>query len=148
MEEPQITTGSNTNKNKAPRPRHMILLLGFVILLVIALTIVGIRKNKESKAGAPNKFVIAGKVDVTADAFVPATIRIKKGETVQWTNTEAAPHQVATDPFPTEDGLKTFKQETAMTNDQMYDYTFDKVGTYTYHDHLNPTKLKGTVIVE
>lgn len=87
-------------------------------------------------------------VTITNAGFVPQTVRIKKGTQVTWTNTEKNPHWVASDPHPTHTGLPGFDSLSALTANDSYTYTFDKTGTFTYHDYLNPLKFKGTVIVE
>lgn len=86
-------------------------------------------------------------VSITSNGFVPETIMIKRGEKVKWVNTDEGPHQIASDPHPTHSNLAGLGSLALLTNDS-YIFTFDSVGTFTYHDHLNPLKLKGTVIVE
>lgn len=71
--------------------------------------------------------------------FVPATIRIKKGTKVTWTNKDIAQHNVAaTD--------KSFTTELVGKNGSV-EVTFDKAGTFSYICEPHPY-MKGTVIVE
>jgi len=89
-----------------------------------------------------------GEVSVTAAGFVPATVTIKVGQAVTWTNTDSAPHVVASDPYPTDNALTGFDSQQDLSTNDHYSFVFDKAGTYTYHDDLNPYTLEGTVIVK
>ncbi len=115
------------------------------ILAVIILIFIPKIKEYRLKTGSSQTSAV---VSISASGFMPDTVKIKQGQTVEWRNENDEPRQIASDPFPTEDGLKGFRQETSMTKGQVYKYTFNKKGTFTYHDHANPLKLKGTVIVE
>jgi len=122
------------------------LLIGLVFVVMIALKSATV--SKPTKASDEVAQLQAGKVAITSSGFVPATITIKAGDTVTWTNQDSSQHQVATDPYPTEDALAGFKAEIPTAQNLTYSYKFTKVGTYTYHDHLNPLKFKATVIVK
>lgn len=86
-------------------------------------------------------------VSITQDGFSPQTIQIKKGQSVTFTNTDSREHQVASDPHPTHTNLPGFDNQEALLMNDSYVYTFEKTGTFTYHDHLNPLKFHGTVVV-
>ncbi len=86
-------------------------------------------------------------VNITPTGFSPATITIKKGDYVQFTNTDTATHWPASDPHPTHTGYPGFDAEKALKNGENYRFQFNKVGTWGYHDHLHPN-LHGTVIVQ
>lgn len=88
-----------------------------------------------------------GNVSITAGGFVPATVEIEKGSSVTWINLDKKSHQVASDPHPTHTLLPELVSDPLFTNDS-FTFTFDKTGTFTYHDHLNPLKLRGTVVVK
>lgn len=86
------------------------------------------------------------KVTISATGFSPKTVTIKVGEAVTWTNSDSANHTVNSDPHPTHTiypslNLGPIQPGTSKS------LTFDKVGTYRYHDHLNPS-LTGTVTVQ
>lgn len=70
-------------------------------------------------------------------AFSPATLTVKAGSTVTWTNQDTIAHDVKGD---------TFQSATLNTGDA-FQFTFDKAGTYEYICGLHPT-MKGTIIVE
>lgn len=97
-------------------------------------------------------------VTVTYDGttFTPATVTIKKGDSVTFTST-AGDMWVATGPHPAHTGYSNtslaqhcpdvsgtaFDQCKAGTS---YTFTFEKAGTWPYHNHLN-SKVFGKVVV-
>mgnify|MGYP001567587401 CR=1 FL=1 len=87
-------------------------------------------------------------ITITKDGFVPAQINVKKGTEVIWTNTDEAAHQVASDPHPTHDKLKGLGDGEVLAKGESFSFTFEKSGSYSYHDHLNPLKFNGKVVVE
>lgn len=88
------------------------------------------------------------KITITKDGFVPAVIQVKKGTEVIWTNTDETAHQVASDPHPTHDKLKDLGDGEVLAKGESFSFIFEKSGSFTFHDHLNPIKFKGEVIVE
>jgi plastocyanin len=81
------------------------------------------------------------KTSVKIDNFTfnPATVTIKAGSTVHWTNGDDIPHTVASTD-------KLFKSKVMDTNEE-YEYKFDKPGTYDYFCSLHP-KMTAKVIVQ
>jgi plastocyanin len=75
-------------------------------------------------------------------AFSPATLTIKTGTTVTWTNQDGAPHQIASDPG----APVAFKSESLVTG-ASYQFTFTQAGIYSYHCTIHPS-MKGTIIVQ
>lgn len=87
-------------------------------------------------------------ITVTAQGFVPQTILIKKGSSVNWTNRDNKPHQIASDPHPTHSLLPALGKGKLLPAGSSFTLTFDKAGTFSYHDEENPLKFKGVVIVK
>lgn len=85
-------------------------------------------------------------VNITSSGFSPNSVTINKGDTVKFVNTDTTTHWPASDPHPTHTDYPGFDANKALTNGASYSFTFAKVGTWGYHDHLKPT-LHGTVIV-
>lgn len=77
-------------------------------------------------------------------AFSPATITIKVGTTVTWTNNTSAPHTVTSDDGTTFDSGAS---NPISANGGTYSFTFTKAGTFTYHCQIHPF-MKATVIVQ
>src|SRR5919201_5036935 len=77
-------------------------------------------------------------VKITRTAFSPATVTIKTGDAVKWTNSDTRNHQVVAN-------NGTFVSA-ILKPGQSYAFTFKAAGKYAYHDALNAA-LKGTVSV-
>ena len=67
---------------------------------------------------------MAAEVKIDNFSFSPATLEIKAGTTVTWTNADDIPHTVVSND-------KLFKSK-ALDTDQKFSFTFDKPGTYPY----------------
>ena len=80
-------------------------------------------------------------VEVKIDnfSFSPATLEIKTGTTVTWTNADDIPHTVVSND-------KVFKSK-VLDTDQKFSFTFDKPGTYPYFCSLHP-KMTAKVVVQ
>lgn len=136
-----------TPLSPSPRRRHVGRWLTFFAVIlavgtVTALTLLGTDDSNTVNA-AP-----AGTVSITAQGFEPQTIKVKRGQAVTWVNQDDKPHHVVADPFPSGDSLKSLNSIEPLTKDDAYTSTFEKMGTFTYHDQLDPVGFKATVIVE
>lgn len=85
-------------------------------------------------------------VTLTSDGFSPASITVRIGTKVTWINqsgvgatVDSDPHPVHTDYQPL--NLGSFKDGGTISS------TFDKPGTYGYHNHLNPSQ-SATIVVQ
>jgi len=126
--------------------------IGMVVLLVIIVVgafIFASGSNNTSNPGgsAALAAVAPAEVNITATAFVPSTVKVKVGQAVTWTDTDTSPHVVASDPYPTDNGVSGFDSKQQLDTNDRFSFVFSKVGTYTYHDDLNPYSLEGTVVV-
>lgn len=97
---------------------------------------------------APQPAVAAKvEVDYTNAGFSPQTVTVKKGTTVVFINKSDSKMDVASNPHPTHTDYPGFDQyKSSQKGQNEYDFTFDKVGTWGFHNHLNPSD-GGTVIV-
>ena len=80
----------------------------------------------------PTDYVSAQKgfqylVSYTVNGFAPATFSVKKGETVRFTNNTSAPRQLTL----------AGAQPPILDRGEYFEYTLDKVGTFTYSDGTN-----------
>jgi plastocyanin len=106
--------------------------LKLVLLISIALLTSGTlmaQRQREERAD----------VSIKNRAYTPATLRIKKGESVTWKNNDNIDHTV-----DSEDG--SFSSGTIKSG-KTYKHTFKKAGKYPYSCHLHP-RMKGTIVVE
>lgn len=79
--------------------------------------------------------------------FSPTTITVKVGDTVTFKNTSTKMMQVASAPHPTHTAYSGFDAKAGTAAGGSYMFTFTKAGSWSYHNHLNPTDT-GTVVVE
>ncbi len=72
-------------------------------------------------------------------AFDPATLTIKKGTQVVWTNASDAPHTVTSD-------TSAFNTPNQITENQTFSFTFTTAGTFAYHCEIH-TYMTATITV-
>lgn len=137
-----------------PSPKNkMIMIIIMLVMLIIAVFVIAwginnlttktrtiIKSTSKTTSGT-------AKVDISASGFTPANLQVSVGTTVTWTNTDTAPHRVASDPYPSNDGLSGFDSIEAFQTNGTYTYKFEKAGTFGYHDQQKPFDFKGTVVV-
>lgn len=85
-------------------------------------------------------------VTLTTSGYSPASLTVKAGTTVTFMNKSGSKATVSSDPHPVHTAypplnLGSFADGGTLT------LTFDKPGTYGYHNHLNPTQT-GKIIVQ
>ncbi len=85
-------------------------------------------------------------VTVTANGFEPATVTIKAGETVTWTNKSGTAVNIKSAVHPTHLVYPPLNLGQVQNGASM-SLKFDKAGSYKYHNHLEPSQI-GTVIVQ
>jgi plastocyanin len=85
-------------------------------------------------------------VSYTDSGFTPNSVTVKQGATVTFVNNSAKGMWVASDVHPTHQLLPGFDELKSVQKGGSYDYTFVKVGTWTFHNHMSPSE-KGTVVV-
>lgn len=97
--------------------------------------------NSSSSDGAKNETPQAtNAVTIQNFAFTPASITVKKGTTVTWTNKDSAAHTV------TENDGKDGPASSDVNSGQTYSFTYNSVGTFQYHCSIHPS-MTGTVTV-
>jgi plastocyanin len=89
--------------------------------------------------GVANAAEPAGSVTIKDFMFSPATVTIKSGSTVTWTNKDQEPHTVVSDAGLFRSG--------AVDTDESFSFEFDKPGTYRFLCSIHPTMV-GTIVVE
>jgi plastocyanin len=91
----------------------------------------------QSQPGSVQSQPAANTVVIQNFAFNPATLTIKKGETVTWLNHDSVTHTVKSSAFNSGD-IPTAGQ---------FQFTFSSPGTYAYSCGIHPS-MQGTVIVQ
>lgn len=87
---------------------------------------------------------------LSADGFSPATLTIKAGEEVTWINQSGEDATVNSDPHPAHSAYQPLNLGSFPNGGTLggtLPLTFDKPGTYGYHNHLNPSQI-GAIIVQ
>jgi plastocyanin len=72
--------------------------------------------------------------------FNPATVTVKAGTTVTWTNRDDIPHGLAAT-------NNAFKRSQALDTDDSFSFTFTTSGTYQYFCYIHP-HMTGSIVVE
>ncbi len=111
-----------------------------------------------SNLGAPESAIDAGNsmekggevarvvVTLTSNGFSPNPVTVAAGTIVTFVNESNSAMWVASAPHPTHSLLPGFDQLTSVARGGTYEYTFSKVGTWKYHNHVN-AGVTGSVIV-
>ena len=144
-----------------------------IILTIVAVALIGIvvflytRNSGEvptlSPTSTPLPTVLGSKVTVTYSdsGYGPATVTVKKGDTVvfdnkgskmMWTASAVNPTHKA---YPDSDIAKCETPSQAGIFDacrgygpgELWEFKFNEQGTWKYHNHLQPSHI-GTIIVE
>ena len=105
--------------------------------------------NNEQATSSSSNQTQSNKVTVTYDgsSFSPKVVTIKKGDSVIFINQSDKSMSVASNPHPTHTDYPGFDQyKSAEKGMASYTFVFEKVGTWGYHNHLNPS-VTGTVKV-
>jgi plastocyanin len=117
-------------------------LAALTLLAAAGALVVGCGGGNNSSGGGPTTSGAATPASGTAVAidnfaFSPATLNVKMGQQVTWTNKQDVAHTV------TADG-GTFDHP--MPSDATFSFTFPKAGTFAYHCTIHPF-MKGTIVV-
>ncbi len=98
---------------------------GFVLILGLALVSASRSATRE--------------VSITGGKFVPASVSIGRGESVQWSNDDDKDHWIEADDGSFASGK--------LKLGQTYEHKFSGNGAYVYHCKLHPRE-KGKVVVK
>ena len=119
-------------------------LLALALILVVAVLAAGCGGSTSSTTTAGTPATTSGnsagaQVVLKGFAFDPASITIKAGESVTWTNQDSPTHTITADNGEFDSGN--------IASGAKYSFTFAKAGTYPYHCSIHPS-MKGTVVVQ
>jgi plastocyanin len=125
------------------------LLIVAAVIIVLGLIIALITHNSDDskmssmemgQSNSDSLAVSTNNVKISSFNFSPATIKIKKGTKVTWTNQDSVAHTVRE-----ADGKDGPKSDNLAKGDS-YSFTFSEAGTFKYFCSIHPD-MKGTVIV-
>jgi plastocyanin len=143
----QPATMSTNKAPSTPPPKSKFGIIVVTLIAIILIAVVALMQHNPNKTNTAAKRP-AAQVSITSDKFFPAVIDISAGQQITWTNQDSSGHWVASDPYPKDDALKTLNSGGPLQQNESYTYTFEKAGTYTYHDELHPQDLQGMVRVK
>lgn len=103
--------------------------------------------QNQSSSSAKTDEAVSHRVEYTNQGFSPHSITIKKGETVTWVNKSGDSMWVASNPHPTHTDYPGFDELQGVPNGGTYSFTFEKIGNWGYHNHLEPSN-QGIVVVQ
>jgi plastocyanin len=104
-------------------------------------------KNVSNTAQSQSSTVKSDKVSYDGSSFSPAAIDVKLGDTVTFTNNSSAGMWVASAPHPTHTDYPAFDAKKSYKTGESFSFTFDKVGSWKYHNHFSPS-ASGLVVVK
>lgn len=86
-------------------------------------------------------------INVDETGFAPSEVTIVAGDTVTFVNNGQGKHWPASDVHPTHQLLPEFDAKRGLETGETYSFTFTKAGSWTMHDHLQPSST-GTITVQ
>lgn len=125
-----------------------------ILVLVGAVVLLGNQGQKTSQTSIPTPTQVSGlgqqvssaSVEITSSGFIQQTLNIKVGTKVTWMNKSGVAIQIASAPHPTHTAYPPLNL--GMVEDGgSVSLIFGELGTYEYHNHLNPTQ-SGSIVVE
>jgi amicyanin len=129
--------------------RSRILLAASSVLLILACIIAGCSSSSSSSSGpapsgaaSPAPAASVPAISIKNMAFSPATLTVKAGTTVTWTNDDTVPHTVVS-----ADGSSAVYKSSLLASGASFPFTFKEAGAYSYHCGIHPS-MKGTIIVQ
>ena len=99
-------------------------------------------------------------IERTDNGYSPNPLTVKVGSTVTWINNSSANHRPASAQHPTHtvypgssitkcgSGEIIFDACVGVEPGDSYSFTFNEVGEWAYHNHLNPSNSGKVVVVE
>lgn len=87
-------------------------------------------------------------VKYTSAGFSPSTITIKKGDTIKFINNSDSSFRPASNPHPTHTDYPEFDAKQLIAAGGSWSFTFTKVGTWGYHNHVNHDQTATVIVTE
>lgn len=115
------------------------ILLGIFLILLFLIAFFFF-KNNEPEPTAEAAVVM------TSEAFEPSDLKIKKNTKVTFKNEDTKLRWPASDLHPTHGIFPEFDPLKPLNPGESWEFVFDKVGKWKYHDHLIPS-LRATIEV-
>ena len=134
------------DSQKPPMRPHKALWV-LAALIVIGLAASGVWLWWQSNNPPVSEQDRQSQVVIASGGFSPATIKVKRGQSVTWINNDVTAHRLAAD-SATDDKIAGLDSEDQLNAGDSFTYTFGSSGTFRYQDPASPVKFNGVVIVE
>lgn len=132
--------------NKSRKGLLIVLLVAVLAIASVAAVIIYKNSNEKPVSNTQPSPKIAT-VRITDTGFEPASLSVDQNTVVIWVNaTKDKPVVVAANPYPSDTSVEGLKSQ-QLSHGASYRYQFKQLGTYNYHDDLNPT-INGTIVVQ
>ncbi len=114
------------------------ILFGLIASLIVVGAIVFIAKstshmNMGNASTAPTVAQEPNSIVIKNYSFSPSPLKVKKGTTVKWTNSDIAKHTITAD-----SGGSNGPNGPLFGQGQTYSFTFNTAGTFAYHCEPHP----------
>ena len=85
-------------------------------------------------------------INIENGAFSPNNITAKVCDKLIFINKEDTLHEPATGPHPTHTSYPGFDAKKPLGKGERYEFTLNRTGSYTFHDHLN-AQISGSITI-
>lgn len=119
------------------KSKIILLVLFLVLTNIIVFGVFFLLRQQQGKTYA---------VVLTKDGFSPKELTINKGDTVVFSTTAKREFWPASNLHPSHDLYPAFDPQLPIEADKTWSFTFDKAGTWQFHDHMAPM-FRGKIVV-
>lgn len=102
----------------------------------------GTNKTPGQSQNQSTQPTLSNEVGIKNFAFSPASLTVKKGTTVKWTNSDDTAHTVI------ESDNKTGPSSSLLGKNQSYSFTYNQVGTFAYKCSVHPYMTGSVTVTE
>lgn len=137
-----VVSAPMADRGGMARKRLVVILAAVLVLLIVGATSFVLLRRDGGKTITISDTV--ANVSIQASGYVPATIKVAKGQEITWINNDTAPHRITAD----QDELPAFDTRELLEKGDSYTYVFETPGTYRYYDPADSQGFVGTIVVE
>jgi plastocyanin len=136
--QPVATHPAHTAPGKPKKQWTLVAVLAGIFLLVVGVSVYSFfaLQPKDNEAAA-------AEVGINEDGLNAATVLVRKGSEITWTNNDELPHRIVSD-----DEKIDLDSGEALAKGDSYTHTFEEAGTYSYYDPTDIDGFKGIIIVQ
>lgn len=128
-------------KNLTRRSLSILIGAGVLLIFVMLAGYYLYHADIDMQGGGTHYSVVLSK-----GGFQPQVVTIKKGDTVTFSTDLGIQYWPASNQHPIHADYPSFDPKHPLNPGEEWSFTFDRVGTWGYHDHLN-SPIRGTIIV-